>query len=49
MWRQTKKNGQKSDLVPTLVTAVTTIFRQKESFIANFVGVPLPPFLSALT
>jgi hypothetical protein len=34
--------------VPTLVQALTTIFRQKRPFTANFVGVPLQPFLSAL-
>jgi hypothetical protein len=39
---------KESDLVPTLVWALTTIFRQKMPFTAVFVGVPLRPFLSAL-
>jgi hypothetical protein len=34
--------------VPTLVTAVTTIFHQKAHLYAMFVGVTLTPFPSAL-
>jgi len=49
IWRKKVLFDEKSSLLPTPVSALSHFFDEISRFSANFAGVTLTPFLSALT